>query len=102
MFNEIRNRANEVALKIQNDNTKTIAEKEFANNVVLLFNNYNNINRLSESTIFAIFRFLGYKSETNSIQLYSKMYDKLKMEINKEYKYIDINDLARGNNGKVF
>ena len=70
-------------------------EIKYAEDTLHFLENADNINKVPKSTIFSIFRFLGYTFDKYEMVQYNQMYDNLLEEINKVYILADEADLTR-------
>ncbi len=93
LISDMRKRA--TSLKEKNASSGNKKDEKIAEDIFTLLSVEESINRTPKSTIFAIFRFLGYFSDKNNITLYSQMYSKLVEEANREYTLIEENQIEK-------
>lgn len=94
MLDDLRKKAIERKNIIYTNKNSTFEDKEKINDIIQLLSKEDNLNKVSRSTVLAIFNFLGYDYQ-NNIKNYFDMYDKLMNEVNKTYTLIETEEMTR-------
>ncbi len=95
ILGEMRKRITEIKNNVMNNPNSTQRERKLANDVYEFIIVEDCFNNASQSTVFAIFEYLGYSSPEYEMSFYYKLYKKVLKEVNMKYKLIDENQIMR-------
>ena len=95
VLKDIRNRALRKRNMIVNSDTSTKEDIKKANNILEFVRVEDCFNKAPKSTVFAIFRYLGYQSPDFESAFYNQLYEKVIEEINRVYTFIDEETIKR-------
>ena len=85
ILKDMRKRALEKEIEINNNSNSSEEDKKLIKDTIELLKYSDGIGKVPKSTVFSIFRFLGYTNENLEMIYYNDLYNRLMDEINEIY-----------------
>jgi len=95
LIQDMRNRANKKRNEIYENLNSTKEEKKYADDVIKVLSNEENLLKIPKSVIFAVFLYLDYTSDDYVFVFYNQLYHKVMDEVNRTYTLVDLETQVR-------
>lgn len=95
ILKDLRKKALEKETEINSNPNSSIEDKKLIKDTIEFLKYEDSIRKVPKSTVFSMFRFLGYTSDNLEMIYYNDLYNQLMDEINEVYILADEDQITR-------